>query len=248
VRQAVIVRTDAGSEPAHGPPSRWLMRMGGGTTWGAGRLRTLLYSFCGRRITFVHPLSAHPSRLTPVCGPGASRVCSTLLWYPAGVPLELGAHDGPAPSFNCPCRRCVRYTGHVADPCSPVPLSGDARHAVPAGPPHTTRRNPARCDGVVPPARHAGARLPMLRAGSSSEDQGQFEGGQAAIPAADGQGQRRTDHLEVMKWQRVPGRPADRLCQRRAFQEGYVPGATDGSMPVGSGRFLSARFPASLTR
>src|SRR5438552_1259158 len=41
VRQAVIVRTDAGSEPAHGPPSRWLMRMGGGAKWGAGRLRTI---------------------------------------------------------------------------------------------------------------------------------------------------------------------------------------------------------------
>ncbi len=52
MRQAVIVRTDAGSEPAHGPPSRWLMRMGGGATWGAGRLRTLLRAVCGRRITF----------------------------------------------------------------------------------------------------------------------------------------------------------------------------------------------------
>jgi hypothetical protein len=110
VRQAVIVRTDAGSEPAHGPPRRWLMRIGGGATWGAARLCTLLHAVCGRRITFVHPLSAHPSRLTPVCGPGACRVCSTLLWYTAGVPWEPGAHDGPAPSFACPCRRCVWYT------------------------------------------------------------------------------------------------------------------------------------------
>ena len=201
-------------------------------------LSTLLHAVCGRRITFVHPISAHPSCLTPVCGPGASRVCSTLLWYTAGVPLEPGAHDGPAPSFVCPCRRCVWYTGHVADPCSHVPLSGDARPAVHAGPPQTTRRNHARCDGAVPPARHAGARLPMPRAGSSSEEQVRLEGGQAEIPAADGQGQRRTDHLGVRKWRQVPGRPGDRLYQSRVFPTGSVPGATDGSMPVGFARSI----------
>ena len=123
MRQEVIVRTDAGSEPAHGPPRRWVMRMGGGATWGAARLRTLLHAVRGRRITFVHPLSAHPSRLTPVCGPGASRVCYTLLCYTAGVLLEAGAHDGPAPSFACPCTRCVcrlatwlirAHTSHLA--------------------------------------------------------------------------------------------------------------------------------------
>jgi len=77
----------------------------------------------------------------------------------------------------------------------------------------------------------------MPRAGSSSEDQGQLEGGQAET-AADGQGQMRTDHLEEMKWQRVPGRQADRLCQSRVFQAGCVPGATEGSMPVGSGSII----------
>lgn len=141
VRQAVIVRTDAGSEPAYGPPSRWLMRMGGSATWGAARLRTLLHAVCGRRITFVHPLSASPSRLAPVRRPGASRVGSTLLWYTAGVPLEPGAHDNPAPSFVCPCRRCVRSAGHLGDPCSHVPLSGDARHAVHAVQLHMRRYN-----------------------------------------------------------------------------------------------------------
>jgi hypothetical protein len=164
VRQAVIVRTDAGSEPAHGPPSRWLIRMGGGATWGAGRLRTLLHAVCGRRITFVHPLSAHPSRLTPVCGPGASHVCCTLLWYTAGVPLAPGAHAGAAADAAC-------HTGHVADPCSHVPPSDDAQHAALAGPPHRTRRNRGRYDGAVPPARPAEARLTMPRAGSSSADQ-----------------------------------------------------------------------------
>jgi hypothetical protein len=189
VRQAVIVRTDAGSEPAYGPPSRWLMRMGGSATWGAARLCTLHHAVCGRRITFVHPLSASPSRLAPVRGPGASRVCSTLLWYTAGVPLEPGAHDNPAPSFVCPCRRCVRSAGHLGDPCSHVPLSGDARHAVHAVLPHMTRRNHARGDGAVPPARYARARFPMPRAGSSSEDQVQLEGSEAETEASDGQGQ-----------------------------------------------------------
>src|SRR5215469_10380329 len=40
----------------------------------------------------------------------------------------------------------------------------------------------------------------------------------------------------MRKWQRVSGRPGDLLPQRRVVQEGCVPGATDGSMPVGSGR------------
>jgi len=44
--------------------------------------------------------------------------------------------------------------------CSHVPLSGDARPAAPAGPPHTIRRNHGRCDAAVPPARPARARFP----------------------------------------------------------------------------------------
>ena len=78
--------------------------------------------------------------------------------------------------------------------------------------------------------------------GSSSEDRLEFEGEQAEKPAADRQGQRRTHLLGVKKWQRVPGRPADRLCQSRAVPAGFVPGASDGSMPVGSGSIIYASF------
>jgi len=77
----------------------------------------------------------------------------------------------------------------------------------------------------------------MPRAVSSSEDQVRREGDEAETQASDGQEQMRTDHLGVRKWQRVPGREGDRLCLRRVFQAGYVPGATDGSMPVGSATF-----------
>ena len=87
---------------------------------------------------------------------------------------------------------------------------------------------------LFPLSQHAGPRFPIARAGSSSEDQVQLEGGQAEPKASDGQGQRRKDHLGVIKWQRVPGRRGDRLCHPTVFQVGCVPGATDGSMPVGS--------------
>ena len=113
-------------------------------------------------------------------------------------------------------------------------LLGDAPYAALVGPPHTTRRNHARCDGVILPARHAGAQLSTPKAGSSSEDQLWCEGSQAEIPAADGQGQMRTGLLEERKWQHVPDRPGDLHCQRRVLPAGCVPGATDGSMPVGS--------------
>ena len=82
------------------------------------------------------------------------------------------------------------YLGQVGVACSHMPLSDDARHEVHAGPPHTTRRIHGRCDGAVPPARPAGARFPMPRVGSSSEDQVQLEGGQAETEASDGQGQK----------------------------------------------------------
>ncbi len=39
-----------------------------------------------RRMTILHLISASPSRLASVRGPGANRVCSTLLWYTADVP------------------------------------------------------------------------------------------------------------------------------------------------------------------
>ena len=123
--------------------------------------------------------------------------------------------------------------GLSVDPYSHIPRSGGAPHAVPAGPPHTTRRNHARYDGAAPPARHAGVRLPRPRAGFSSEDQERRKGGEAETKASDGQKQMRTDHLGMRKEQRVPGRQAERLCQRKVSQEEYVPGATDGSMPIG---------------
>ena len=75
----------------------------------------------------------------------------------------------------------------------------------------------------------------MPRAGSSSEDQLRLEGGQTETAASDGQGQRRTDQLGVMKYLRVPGREGDRLCHHTVFQVGCVPGAPDGSVPVGFG-------------
>jgi hypothetical protein len=52
-----------------------------------------------------------------------------------------------------------------------------------------THRSHARCDGVVLPVQHAVARLPIVQAGSSSEDQVQLEGGRVETPVWDGQGQ-----------------------------------------------------------
>jgi hypothetical protein len=132
------------------------------------------------------------AQVLPVCAPpccGTLLVCHRIRQRTTGPLRPSPAHADVA---------C--YIGHAADPCSHVPLSGDARHGVHDGLPHRTRHNHARCDGVVPPARHAGARFPMPRAGSSSEDQVQLEGGEAETKASDRQGQRRTDHLGVRKW------------------------------------------------
>lgn len=109
VREAVLARTDASRS------QRMVHQADGSCAWEAaqrGALRAGHPSPCchqGRRVTFVHPLSAHPPRLVPVGGPGASRVYSTFLWYTAGMPLAPRAHAGPALSFACPCRRCVLY-------------------------------------------------------------------------------------------------------------------------------------------
>ena len=59
--------------------------------------------------------------------------------------------------------------GQGADPCPHIPLSSNERHAASAGPPHTIHLNHARCHGAVLPARPAGARFPMPRAGSFNE-------------------------------------------------------------------------------
>ena len=50
----------------------------------------------------------------------------------------------------------------------------------------------------------------------------------------DRQGQKRRDHLGMRKRQRAPGRQADHCSLRKVYQGGFVSGATDGSMPVGS--------------
>jgi len=183
------------------------------------------------------------SCLASVPEPGASCDCSAFPWYTCRVLMDLEYTTDPLRPVPTHADAACGITGYVGDPCSHVPLSGDEWPAVPAGPPHRTHCNHARCDGAVPPARPAGAPLPMPRAGSSSEDQGRLESGEAETEASDGQGQRRTDLLGVRKWQRVPGRQADHLCQRRVFQAGCAPGATDGSMPVGSVKVLSAPFP-----
>lgn len=142
-----------------------------------------------------------------------------LLLLPVWLPSAVQVLPVCTPPFCCTllvCHRNREHTtdplrplparadagcssGHVGDPCSHVPLSGDEQHAALAGPLHTTRRNQARCDAAVLPARHAGARCPMPRAGSSSADQVQLEGGQAETEAADRQGQMQTDHLVVRK-------------------------------------------------
>jgi hypothetical protein len=71
---------------ATGPPRRSLMGIVRGATRCAARLRNLpTLSVVG--VSPSSPLSAHPFRLTPVCGPGPSRVYCTLLWYTTGVTL-----------------------------------------------------------------------------------------------------------------------------------------------------------------
>jgi len=116
---------------------------------------------CGR-IPFVHPNSASPSRLAPVGGPGATCLCTILLWDTAGVPLTMGDTADPLRPLPAPADAACS-PGHAADPCSYVPRSGDTPHAVPAGLPHRTHRNQARDDEAVLPAQPAGARLPMPR-------------------------------------------------------------------------------------
>lgn len=91
---------------------------------------------------------------------------------------------------------------------------------------------------MVPLVQHAGVRLPRPWEGSSSADQEQLGGGQAMKYAEDGQVQRQVDHPWVRKWQRIPGRQADRLYQSRVFPGEYVPVATDGSMPIGFDRLF----------
>ena len=107
VREATLARTDAARS------QRMLHQEDGFCAWEAaqrGVLRGSATFPCfpeGRRMTFVHPISASPSRLAPVGGPDAFHVCGTLLWYTSSVPLAPGARDEPASSFACLCRRCV---------------------------------------------------------------------------------------------------------------------------------------------
>jgi hypothetical protein len=117
-----------------------------------------------------------------VCAPpsyGTLLVCYWNRGHPADPFRSLPIHVD-----------AVCSTGHVADPCSHVPLSVYERHAGPVGPPHRTRRNHGQSVAVVLPVQHAGARLPILQAGSSSEDQVQLEGSQVETPLLDRQGQK----------------------------------------------------------
>ena len=135
VREAMLARADTSRS------QRMVHQADGSCAWEAAQRGVVRGSAPfpmlsgGEAYDLRPPLSAHPSRLTPVRGPGASCVCPTLLWYTAGVPLELGSHDGRAADAAC-------HTGHVADPCSHVPPSDDAQHAALAGLPHTTRASP----------------------------------------------------------------------------------------------------------
>ena len=92
------------------------------------------------------------------------------------------------------------YASHVGNPCSHVPLSGDARPAVHGGPPQTTGRNHARCDGAVPlldPLEHGcpcrGRDLPArirdgLRVGRQSYQQRMVQGRGERINTGGGSG------------------------------------------------------------
>jgi hypothetical protein len=172
--------------------------------------------------------------------PGFRSQARCFLWWACPLVIllwcqdEPGAHEGPASSVDCAARRCTRSPCYLGDPCSLAPLTSDERPAAHGGPPHRTRRNHGPPVAVIPLVQHAGPQFPILSAGSSSEYRVQPESGQAETKASDSQGKMRTDHLGVRKWQPVPGRQAVRLYKKRACPEGCVPGATDGSMPVGS--------------
>jgi hypothetical protein len=129
------------------------------------------------------------------------------------------------------------YPGKLGDTCS-SDLAARAARSTRRTASYDTRVPISDVTERLPLFDPAFARLPMRRAGSSSEDQVQLEGGQAETQTADRKGLR--------KWQRVPGRRADRLYLRRVFRAGYVPGATDGSMPVGSGS-VPRTFPRLLS-
>jgi hypothetical protein len=97
----------------------------------------------------------------------------------SAAPSRLAPVRGPGASW-------VRSTflGYIAG----VLLSSIARHAAPAGPPLRHTVIPLDVTAHSSLLDQAFAQLPMPRAGSSSEDQGQCEGGQAETRAADGQG------------------------------------------------------------
>ena len=107
-REAVIARTYASSQSMVHQEEASCARYAGNVVCCAVPQPPSCCPEC-RRMTFVHPNPAHSSRLAPVRGPAASRVCYTLLWYTARVSQTPGAQDGPAPSFACLCRRGVFY-------------------------------------------------------------------------------------------------------------------------------------------
>ena len=109
VREVMFARKDGGSESAPGSPGRFHERMGGAQR-GVLRASALLPMLSGgEAYELRHSHFCYSFCLAPIHGPGASRVCSTLLWYTAGVSLAPGAHDGPAAFFACPRRRWMLY-------------------------------------------------------------------------------------------------------------------------------------------
>jgi hypothetical protein len=143
VREAVLAQTDAGSEPAYSMRCNVVYR---------AAPQPLPRCLEGRRMIFAHPISAHPSRLAPVRGPGASRVCSTHLCYTAVVSPAPGAHAGPTASVACPCRRCVSYPCHAADPSHTSHLAAT----------RGTQHSPDRLIGHAVITRDVAQRFPLF--------------------------------------------------------------------------------------
>ena len=96
----------------------------------------------GWRITYVHPISASPSRLVSACGPGASHVGIALLCYTCRVLMDRDRTTDPLPPLSglVDSTRGDLAPGVIGTHTSHY--SGDERHAAHAGPPHRTRASP----------------------------------------------------------------------------------------------------------
>jgi len=120
------------------------------------------------------------------------------------------------------------YLGYGTDPCSHVPLGDDAQHVVPDEQSHTTHHNPLQLFSIPRPGQSDEERLAIEQQVFSNEDLNLDS----------------VSHMVVRRlgvYTRVY-----HFCLRKAFQKGLRTGATDGSRPVGSVRWLSAPFPAGF--